>query len=143
MRARRQLLRLSLPLLLLVLAGCTTLSDTMVKERGTGEKVVYQASFEEIWQVMPAVIESTGLRFVSANRNNHLFLARHPECLAVGPYGAPIPLCGENVAIFVEKNKEIESNVEVISKKATPINIFSENWKKLIFEQLDKRFNRT
>jgi predicted small secreted protein len=117
----------------LVLTGCTTMADA-VQSRGTGTKVAYQASFDEIWKALPEAINEAGLKFVSANREDRSVLAQR---------GITAFSYGENVAIFVEKVEETKSSVEVVSKKAMQTNIFAPDWAKPIFEQLDKRFKRS
>lgn len=126
---------LSIALLILAAAsfsGCTTMADAQ-RARGTGEKVAYQASFEEIWAAMPEVVKAAGLEFVTANREERSVLAQR---------GITAFSYGENVAIFVEKVEETKSSVEVVSKKAMTTNVFAPNWAKPIFEQLDKKFKR-
>src|SRR6266852_5841392 len=132
MKIKIQLVLLSLALVSMALAGCTTMADA-VQARGTGKKVTYQASFDEIWAAMPEAIMAAGLQFVSANRDDHSFLAQR---------GVTAWSWGENVAIFVEKVEEAKSSVEVDSKKAVTTNITAPDWAKPIFEQLDKKFKR-
>jgi urocanate hydratase len=114
------------------LTGCTTMADS-VQARGTGKKVTYQASFDEMWVDMPEAIKAAGLQFVSANRDDRAILAQR---------GITAFSYGENVAIFVEQVGEVKSSVEVVSKKAMATNIFAPDWAKPIFEQLDKKFKR-
>lgn len=124
-----------LPALLLsafIFAGCATMSDA-VQSRGTGAKVTYQASFDDVWAAMPDVVKAAGLHFVSANRDERTVLAQR---------GMTAFSYGENVAIFVEKVEETKSSVEVISKKAMATNVFAPDWARPIFEQLDKKFSR-
>jgi hypothetical protein len=125
-----------IPLLLIgvsiALGGCTTMADA-VQARGTGTKVTYQASFDEIWKAMPEAIAAAGLKFVSANRDDRSILAQR---------GVTAFSYGENVAMFVEKVDEAKSSVEVVSKKAMQTNIFAPDWAKPVFEQLDKKFKR-
>jgi len=115
------------------LTGCSTMADAL-QARGTGVKVTYQASFDEIWAAMPDAIRAAGLEFVSANRDDRSVLAQR----GITPFSY-----GENVAIFIEKVEEAKSSVEVVSKKAMATNIFAPDWAGPIFEQLDKKFNRT
>lgn len=124
-----------LPLLVLsfALSGCTTMADA-VSARGTGERIAYQATFDEIWVELPKAISAAGLQFVSANREDRSMLAQR---------GITAFSYGENVAIFVEKPDDKKSSVEVVSKKAMQTNVFAPNWAKPIFEQLDKKFKRS
>lgn len=104
-----------------------------IAQRGSGEKVTYQASFDEIWAELPNAITAAGLKFVSANREDRSMLAQR---------GITAFSYGENVALFVEKTDESKSSVEVVSKKAMQTNIFAPDWAGPIFEQLDKKFKR-
>lgn len=113
-------------------SGCTTMADAQ-RARGTGAKVAYQASFDEIWAALPGVVKAAGLEFITANREDRSVLAQR---------GITAFSYGENVAIFVEKVEETKSSVEVVSKKAMTTNVFAPDWAKPIFEQLDKKFKR-
>ena len=116
----------------IALAGCTTLADA-TQARGKGTKVTYQASFEELWKTMPDTITAIGLRFVSANRDDQSVLALR---------GFTFLSDGENVAIFIEKNGDARSTVEVVSIKVVKTDLGATNWTKPIFEALDKKFKR-
>lgn len=116
----------------LFFTGCTTMADA-VQGRGTGTKVAYQASFDEVWNALPEAIHLAGLKFVSANREDRSVLAQR---------GITAFSYGENVAIFVDKVEETKSSVEIVSKKAMKTNIFAPDWAKPVFEQLDKKFKR-
>jgi hypothetical protein len=114
--------------------GCTTMADAK-KAQGTGQKVVYQASFDKIWDIMPEVVTEAGLEFIAANPSDNSILAQR---------GITAFSYGENVAIFVEIVTEGDTtSVEVISKKSMQTNVFAPNWAKPIFKELDKRFNRS
>ncbi|CAA6696588.1 MULTISPECIES: hypothetical protein [unclassified Lentimonas] len=114
--------------------GCTTMADAK-NAKGTGQKVVYKASFDKIWGVMPEVVTEAGLEFIAANPSDHSILAQR---------GITALSYGENVAIFVEIVTEGDTtSVEVISKKSMKTNVFAPNWAKQIFKELDKRFNRS
>ena len=85
--------------------GCTTMADAK-KAQGTGQKVVYQASFDKIWDVMPEVVTEAGLEFIAANPSDNSILAQR---------GITAFSYGENVAIFVEIVTEGDTtSVEVI-----------------------------
>lgn len=117
-----------------LIAGCTTLADAK-KAKGTGEKAIYNASFEELWDAIPNVVTSVGLEFVSANESDHSILAQR---------GVTAFSYGENVAIFVEVVTEGDkTSVEVVSRKSMQTNVFAPRWAKPIFEELDKRYDRS
>lgn len=117
----------------IVSTGCTTLADAK-NAKGTGQKVVYQATFEQIWNAMPEVVTEAGLEFIAANPSDNSILAQR---------GITAFSYGENVAIFVEiVTKGETTSVEVVSKKSMQTNVFAPNWAAPIFEELDKQFNR-
>jgi hypothetical protein len=59
------------------LTGCTTV-NTAAKAQGSGEQIVYRASFDEVWAAVPEVMTNVGLQCVSVNTDKHVFLAK-PE----------------------------------------------------------------
>jgi hypothetical protein len=77
------------------------------------------------------VIKAVGLQNLSADRDEHMFLAKR---------GITFSSWGENVAIFVEKVSDSETCVEVISKKVVVTNIAARNWEWPIFAELNKKF---
>jgi len=121
----------SIPLFLiaLLLAGCTTMVDAAAA-RGTGTKVVYQASFDAVWAELPALVREVGLELVSTNIADRSILAHR---------GVNTMSYGENVAIFVEKLGPNRCSVEIVSKRVMQTNVFATDWTKTLFEVLDKR----
>jgi len=107
--------------------------NTAVKARGSGEQVIYQASFDEVWAAVPEVITNAGLKFAGVNNDKHVFLAKR---------GVTGWTWGENVAIFVEKIEDGKTSVEVITKRKLMTNVTAQEWDGPIFIQLDKRFRR-
>jgi hypothetical protein len=82
---------------------------------------------------MPDVIKAAGLESVSANRDEHMFLAKR---------GITGWSWGENVAIFVEKTENGKTLVEVVTKRELVTNITAQDWDGPIYIQLDRRFKR-
>lgn len=117
---------------ILGLTGCTSL-NTAAKAQGSGEQVIYKASFDEVWAAMPDVIKAAGLQYVSANRDEHIFLARR---------GITGWSWGENIAIFVEQIENEKTSVEVVTKRELVTNITAQDWAGPIFIQLDRKFKR-
>ena len=114
-------------------SGFTTTAEAM-RARGTGIKVGYQASFDEVWAALPGIISASGLKFVSANRRDHVVLARKEM---------PAFSAGKYVAISVESVDGNMSCVEVAAKKSMETNLFAPDRAKTILKQLDKGFRRT
>lgn len=117
---------------ILGVTGCTTL-NTAARRRGTGEQVIYKASFDEVWAAVPQVITNAGLKYVSVNNGKHMFLAKG---------GITGFSWGENVAIYVEKIEDGKTSVEVITEPKLVLNYTAHDWDGPIFVQLDKRFGR-
>jgi hypothetical protein len=114
------------------LTGCTA-PNTPVRARGWGERVTYNATFDEVWGAVPQVITNAGLNYVSGNIDKRVFLARH---------GITGRSWGENVTIFVEKVEIGKTSVEVITVPKLIPNYTAQDWDGPIFIQLDKRFER-
>jgi hypothetical protein len=132
MKIKAQLFWIAFMFGILGLTGCTSL-NTAAKAQGSGEQVIYKASFDEVWAAMPDVIKAAGLQYVSANRDEHIFLARR---------GITGWSWGENIAIFVEQIENEKTSVEVVTKRELVTNITAQDWAGPIFIQLDRKFKR-
>jgi len=132
LKIKSHLTLLALMLTSVALTGCNTLADA-AKAKGTGEKVTYQASLDEMWRVLPYLIKATDLEIVSADPEKHLILAKH---------GGSSWSFGEKVAIFVDDAGPGKSTIEVVSKKVLATNVGAPNWAGHIFRLLDERFKR-
>lgn len=116
-------------ILLLLLSSCATIYDAK-QSKGTGQVQVYNASFEDIWSVMPDILNEVGLEKVEDNKKDHYILAN--RSVSFRSYG-------ERVAIFIEPIDNLRTKVEVVSKKAAPLTLFTINWPYKIFEALGRR----
>ena len=132
MKIKTQLIWIELMLGILGLTGCTSL-NTAAKAQGSGEQVIYKASFDEVWAAVPEVITNVGLQYVSVNNDKHMFLAKH---------GISGWSWGENVAIFVGKIEDGKTSVEVVTKRELVTNITAQDWDGPIFIRLDRKFKR-
>jgi hypothetical protein len=132
MKIKTQFILVTFLLGCLALTGCTTV-NTAANAQGSGEKVIYKASFDEVWEVMPAIISGVGLELVSANQEQHVFLAKN---------GISTWSWGENVAIFVGKVETNRTCVEVITKRKLVTNITAQEWDAPIFTRLDEIYKR-
>jgi len=132
MKINAPLIWMALLLGTLGLTGCTSL-NTAANAQGSGEQVVYKASFDAVWAAVPEIITNVGLQYVSVNNDQHVFLAQH---------GITGWSWGENVAIFVEKIEDGKTSVEVITRRKLVTNITAQEWDGPIFIQLDKKFKR-
>lgn len=104
--------------LTLLVQGCSTLADAR-KAEGEGTKRVYQATFENTWNAANTALVKLKLEIASENRDKGYILAQR---------GMGFTSYGENVAVFVRKKTEAETQVEVVSKKTMATNIFAPDW---------------
>ena len=79
-------------------------------------------------------IKSTHLDLVLDNKEKGIILGQDK----VGPFTH-----GENVAIFVDNVGASETRVEVVNKRASAVNLTARDWEKRIFDDLDKRLDRS
>jgi len=127
---KRTIVLLSFIVLAALNSGCSTLADAQAS-RGKGSSKVYEKPYEVVWNAVIETVHSSGLKLVSANKEEGCILAQDP----ISAFS-----WGENVAIFVEdmgvKNR---TSVEVVSKRVIVTNITATDWEPLILEALDKR----
>ncbi len=117
-------------LLTLVTQGCSTLADAR-NAKGQGSSKIYNANYEKSWAVVLDVLKEIELPMAGENKEQGYILAQN---------GMSIGSSGENVAIFLEKTKEVnKTKIEVVSKKAMSTQIFATNWEPKIIEKLDEK----
>lgn len=104
--------------LTILMQGCSTLADAR-KAEGEGTKRVYPASFEQTWNAANTALVKLKLEIATENINQGHILAQRG--ISFGSYG-------ENVAVFVRKQTDKETQVEVVSKKSMATNIFAPDW---------------
>jgi hypothetical protein len=108
------------------LQGCSTLADAR-KAEGEGIKRSFPASFEKTWNASNTALVKLKLEIASENRDKGYILAQR---------GMTFFSYGENVAIFVRKKNDAETNVEIVSKKSMATNIFAPDWTEDIFKEI-------
>lgn len=111
----------------LFVQGCSTLADAR-KAEGEGVKKTYPVSYEKTWNACNTALVKLKLEIASENREKGYILAQRG--MTLGSYG-------ENVAVFVRKKTENETNVEVVSKKSMATNIFAPDWTEDVFKEID------
>lgn len=126
-----------LPIILVctLLQGCISfngLADAR-EGQGTGQIKEYTASEQDIWIYTLSVIKQSDLKLVAEDVPNGVILAQQPI--------SPLSLtAGQNVAVFVTKQRD-RTRVEVVSRKAIgEIEFVSRNWETFILEKLNERF---
>lgn len=97
------------------------------KAEGEGVKRVYPASFEKTWNASNSALDKLKLEIASENREKGYILAQRG--ITFGSYG-------ENVAVFVKKQTEAETQVEVVSKKSMATNIFAPDWTEDVLNEI-------
>ena len=123
----KRLISLFLLVGILLIQGCSTLADAR-KAEGEGVKKTYPASYEKTWNAINTALNKLKLEIASENRDKGYILAQRG--MTLGSYG-------ENVAVFVRKKTDNETNVEVVSKKSMATNIFAPDWTEDVFKEID------
>ncbi len=125
---------LSLPpclaLAVLSFTGCRSMTD-VVQGEGTGKKVEYAASFDQMWAAVPDVVKNIELELCNVDPQRHLVQAKNP-----GNFWH----AGSYVAIFVQPVNPTNCAVEVVCKRTLSIDAFAGTYAKPIFRQLDRQF---
>ena len=111
----------------LLVQGCSTLADAR-KAEGEGIKKTFPATYERTWNASNTALVKLKLEIASENRDKGYILAQR---------GMTFASYGENVAIFIRKKADKETNVEVVSKKSMATNIFAPDWTEDIFKEID------
>lgn len=114
----------------LTLAACQTPTEVR-EDEGKGPTRTYVASFDSMWEAMPAVVHNAGLELADEDETSGTVLASH----GLSPFSF-----GENVAIFVRDRGDTLTEVEVVSKPALATNVFANDWSDEIFDQVGDRF---
>lgn len=110
-----------------MIQGCSTLADAR-KAEGEGVKKTYPVSYEKTWNACNTALNKLKLEIASENRDKGYILAQRG--MTLGSYG-------ENVAVFIRKKTDSETNVEVVSKKSMATNIFAPDWTEDVFKEID------
>jgi uncharacterized lipoprotein len=109
-----------------LMQGCSTLADAK-KAEGEGVVRVYQAPFEKTWNAANTALNKLKLEIASENRDKGYILAQR---------GISFASYGENVAVFVKKKTQSETQVEVVSKKSMATNIFAPDWTESVLNEI-------
>jgi hypothetical protein len=99
--------------ILLTAIGCSSLSEIRNLE-GEGKKNTYQKSVDEIWPIVILSVNDLGIPIIETNKESGYILAKRG--MSVGSYG-------ENIAIFVKKQNDSLTSIEIISNKVIQLNI--------------------
>jgi len=117
---------ISIILTLIFVTGCTTLKDAS-EARGTGKQEVYNYTYDEVWDAAVGVVTESKLDLVAKDKEDGKILAQ--QGMSAFSYG-------ENVAVFVEKSSEVETKVEVVSKRALQTNVVAKDWSSYILTKI-------
>jgi hypothetical protein len=123
---------LALGVTLVLMSGCTTLSDARNAE-GAGVKQTYQATLKQTWDASLNALRNLNLSVASENEQKGYILAQR---------GMSAFSYGENIALFVRRRDAASCTVEVVSKKAVTTNIFAPDWSQDIHNQIAAQLGR-
>jgi len=115
--------------ILLTAVGCSSLSEIRNLE-GEGKKNTYQKSVDEIWPIVILSVNDLGIPIIETNKDSGYVLAKRG--MSVGSYG-------ENIAIFVKKQNDSLTSVEIISKRRLATTVFATDWTDSFFMMLENR----
>jgi hypothetical protein len=115
--------------ILLATTGCSSLSEIRNFE-GEGKKITYQKNVDEIWPIVILSVNDLGIPIIETNKESGYVLAKRG--MSVGSYG-------ENIAIFVKKQNESVTSVEIISKRRVATTVFATDWTDSFFMMLENR----
>jgi hypothetical protein len=115
--------------ILLTAVGCSSLPEIRNLE-GEGKKKTYQKSIDEIWPIVILSVNDLGIPVIETNKESGYVLAKRG--MSVGSYG-------ENIAIFVKKQNESVTSVEIISKRRLATTVFATDWTDSFFMMLENR----
>ena len=115
--------------ILLATTGCSSLSEIRNFE-GEGKKITYQKNVDEIWPIVILSVNDLGIPIIETNKESGYVLAKRG--MSVGSYG-------ENIAIFVKKQNESVTSVEIISKRRLATTVFATDWTGSFFIMLENR----
>ena len=115
--------------ILLATTGCSSLSEIRNFE-GEGKKITYQKNVDEIWPIVILSVNDLGIPIIETNKESGYVLAKRG--MSVGSYG-------ENIAIFVKKQNESVTSVEIISKRRLATTVFATDWTDSFFMMLENR----
>jgi hypothetical protein len=115
--------------ILLATTGCSSLSEIRNFE-GEGKKNIYQKSVDEIWPIVILSVNDLGIPIIETNKESGYVLAKRG--MSVGSYG-------ENIAIFVKKQNDSLTSVEIISKRRLATTVFATDWTDSFFMMLENR----
>lgn len=115
-----RLLRAGPVLLLVTLAGCSTVSD-LKEAKGEGVTRTFDYDYDQVWEASLFSVRALGLPIVSSDKTDDA-----GRILASTPMQGTT--WGENIAVFIDPAEPNKSTVEVISKRVLATNIFAEDW---------------
>jgi hypothetical protein len=115
--------------ILLTAVGCSSLPEIRNLE-GEGKKKTYQKSIDEIWPIVILSVNDLGIPVIETNKESGYVLAKRG--MSLGSYG-------ENIAIFVKKQNESVTSVEIISKRRLATTVFATDWTDSFFMMLENR----
>jgi hypothetical protein len=115
-----------------MLTGCTSIGDVR-DSRGKGLQRTYEASYDMVWEIVPAAMNDVDLAVVGQSEQDGYVL---------GSRGMTAFSWGERVAVFLERAGLSSTLVEVVSKKRLETNITAKNFERALHDAIDSRLSR-
>ncbi len=124
MKKRVKLLMVSAAIIMV--ASCASLDDVRYS-RGEGSTHVFQRSYHEVWDVVPAAIAEMEPVIVESNKDEGFVLLERTHTTL--PHG-------EKIAIFVDKLDGGRVRVEVVAKRTITMNALATQWEHRILDRI-------
>ena len=108
--------------------------------KGSGQMRVYNAPFDQVWNVVPEALKELGLKEEGFNKGSGYVVARSPMMV-----GDTVPVAGiaDNLAVFVDKcDSARQTRVEVVAKSSVPLNPISKKWETRVLDKLSEKLPR-
>lgn len=114
-------------MLILSTQACSTLGDAK-RAQGDGVKRTYSVSVDKAWDASINALNKLNLDVASQNKTDGYILAQ--RSMSAFSYG-------ENIAMFIKPKTNIETEVEIVSKKVMSTNIFAPDWSEDIHREIN------
>ena len=109
-------------------SGCTSMQEVS-EAKGNGVKRSYHQPYDVVWDSAVSAVASTELDVVEQEKQQGRILAKN---------GMTLDSYGENVAVFVERESDTKTNVEVVSRSVVKSNITATDWTDYILDSMQK-----
>ncbi|MBI1884511.1 MAG: hypothetical protein HYS08_09965 [Chlamydiae bacterium] len=119
-------------LCLIVLTGCTTVSELEHVKRGEGQEILYDESFEKMVELSQKALENCGLVVERVNRN------RQERIEVLGYQPASLGETGSVYGIYVYPLGASQCEIYLVRKRRYPSDVFASDAREAILAKLDE-----